>query len=187
MSPSPHLIKQCLYVTELFLFPSKCWLLNFTFWTCRLLAYNCNRTVSFLLWVGYALILVQHHKQTFLEPLYKIQKLSRIDFYWLFYFPTIATVQEWTKSYIELIALYALTKNSSQGDHIQETVDYSRLGLENKFFENKSGRIFAFDKFTCQQIWGRVNQPFILFIHHIWGETIPWGAVFIIQTSDRMQ
>ena len=75
-------------MTELFLFPSKCWLLNFTFWTCRLLAYNCNRTVSFLLWVGYALILVQHHKQTFLEPLYKIQKLSRIDFYWLFYFPS---------------------------------------------------------------------------------------------------
>ena len=33
----------------------------------------------------------------------------------------------------------------------------------------------------------RVNQPFILFIHHIWGETVPWGAVFIIQTSDRMQ
>ena len=40
---------------------------------------------------------------------------------------------------------------------------------------------------SCQQVWGRVNQPFILFIHHIWGETVPWGAVFIIQTSDRMQ
>ena len=36
---------------------------------------------------------------------------------------------------------------------------------------------------SCQQVWGRVNQPFILFIHHIWGETVPWGAVFIIQTS----
>ena len=25
---------------------------------------------------------------------------------------------------------------------------------------------------SCQQIWGCVNQPFILFIHHIWGETV---------------
>ena len=32
-----------------------------------------------------------------------------------------------------------------------------------------------------------VNQPFIPFIHHIWGETVPWGTVFIIQTSDIMQ
>ena len=36
---------------------------------------------------------------------------------------------------------------------------------------------------SCQQIWGCVNQPFILFIHHIWGETV----LFIIQTSDRMR
>ena len=66
-------------------------------------------------------------------------------------------------------------------------LDHSRLGLENKFLENKSGRIFCvrqvyFTK-SCQQVWGRVNQPFILFIHHIWGETV----LFIIQTSDRMQ
>ena len=27
--------------------------------------------------------------------------------------------------------------------------------------------------------------PFI--VHHIWGETVLWGTVFIIQTSDRMQ
>ena len=63
-------------------------------------------------------------------------------------------------------------------------LDHSRLGLENKFLENKSGRIFCFRQvyFTksCQQVWGRVNQPFILFIHHIWGETV----LFIIQTSD---
>ena len=53
---------------------------------------------------------------------------------------------------------------------------HSRFGLENK-----SGRIFCvrhvyFTK-SCQQVWGRVNQPFILFVHHIWGETVPWGAV----------
>ena len=70
-------------------------------------------------------------------------------------------------------------------------LDHSRLGLENKFLENKSGRIFCvrqvyFTK-SCQQIWLRVNQPFIPFIHHIWGETVLWGTVFIIQTSDRMQ
>ena len=35
---------------------------------------------------------------------------------------------------------------------------------------------------SCQQIWGCVNQPFILFIHHIWRETV----LFIIQTSNRM-
>ena len=41
--------------------------------------------------------------------------------------------------------------------------DHSRLGLENKFLEIKSGIFFfAFDKFTCQQIWECVNQPFIL-------------------------
>ena len=106
----------------------------------------------------------------------------------------LQTVQEWTKSYIELIALYVHPKNSN---HLRShsravmALDHSRLGLENKFFENKSSRIFCFRQvyFTnsCQQIWGCVNQPFILFIHHIWGETVLWGTVFKIQTSDRMQ
>ena len=106
----------------------------------------------------------------------------------------LQTVQRWTKSYIELIALYVHPKNSNHlRSHLRAimALDHSRLGLENKFLENKSGRIFCvrqvyFTK-SCQQVWGRVNQPFILFIHHIWGETVPWGAVFIIQTSDRMQ
>ena len=40
---------------------------------------------------------------------------------------------------------------------------------------------------SCQQIWVRVNQPFTPFIHHIWGETVLWGTVFIIQTLDRKQ
>ena len=65
--------------------------------------------------------------------------------------------------------------------------DHSRLGLENKLLENKSGRFFflwqVFFKNSCQQIGGCVNQPFILFIHHIWGETV----LFIIQTSDRIR
>ena len=94
-----------------------------------------------------------------------------------------------------MIALYVHPKNSNHlRSHLRARVlDHSirRLGLENKFLENKSGRIFwvrqvYFTK-SCQQVWGRVTQPFILFIHHIWGETVPWGAVFIIQTSDSMQ
>ena len=64
-------------------------------------------------------------------------------------------------------------------------LDHSRSGLENK-----SGRIFF--RSTCLYkilpiASVRVNQPFILFIHHIWGETVLWGAVFIIQTSEKMQ
>ena len=94
---------------------------------------------------------------------------------------------------MELIALYVHPKNSNHlRSHLGAlALDHSRLGLKNKFLENKSGRIFCVQQvyFTksCQQVWGRVTQPFILFIHHIWCETVPWGAVFIIQTSDRMQ
>ena len=98
------------------------------------------------------------------------------------------------KSYIELIAFYVQPKNSNHlRSHLRAVLalDHSRLGLGNTFLENKSGRIFCIRQvyFTksCQQIWVRANQPFILFIHHIWGETVLWGAVFIIQTSDRMQ
>ena len=88
-----------------------------------------------------------------------------------------------------MIALYVHPKNSSHLRwHLRaiKALDHSRLGLENK-----SGRIVCvrqvyFTK-SCQQVWGRVNQPFILLIHHMWGETVPWGAVFIVQTSDRMQ
>ena len=88
-----------------------------------------------------------------------------------------------------MIALYVHPKNSNHlRSHLRaiKALDHSRLGLENK-----SGRIFCvrqvyFTK-SCQQVWGRVNQPFILLIHHMWGETVPWGAVFIVQTSDRMQ
>ena len=90
------------------------------------------------------------------------------------------------------IALYVHPENSNHiRSQLRAIMAHSRLGLENKFLENKPGRIFCvrqvyFTK-SCQQIWVRVNQPFISFIHHIWGETVLWGTVFIIQTSDRMQ
>ena len=103
-------------------------------------------------------------------------------------------ILEWKKSYIELIAVYIHPKNSNHlRSHLRAimALDHSRLGLENEFLENKSGRIFCVRQVyltkSCQQIWVRVNQHFILFIHHIWGETVIWGAVFIIQTSDKMQ
>ena len=70
-------------------------------------------------------------------------------------------------------------------------LDHSRLGLENKLLETKSGEFFAFDKFTLQDLAnksGDVETNLLDFLrHHIWGETVPWGAVFIIQPSDRMQ
>ena len=98
------------------------------------------------------------------------------------------------KSYIELIAVYIHPKNSNYlRSHFRAimALDHCRLGLENEFLENKSGRIFCVRQVyltkSCQQLWERVNQHFILFIHHIWGETVIWGAVFIIQTSDKMQ
>ena len=33
----------------------------------------------------------------------------------------------------------------------------------------------------------RANQSFIFFTHHIWGERVLWGAVFMVQTSYKMQ
>ena len=102
----------------------------------------------------------------------------------------LQTAQEWTKSYIELIASYVHRKNSNHlRSHLRAimALDHRRLIRPGK----KSGRIFCvrqvyFTK-SCQQIWVSVNQPFIPFKHHIWGETVLWGNVFITQTSDRMQ
>ena len=99
----------------------------------------------------------------------------------------LQTVREWTKSHIELIASYVHPKNSKY--HLQSHLrailaqDHSRLGMENKFLKNKSGQIFGvwqvlnFTK-SCQQMWGHVNQPFVLFMHHIWGETY-YEALFL--------
>ena len=95
------------------------------------------------------------------------------------------------QTYIELIAPYVHPKNRNHlPSHLRAimALDHRRLIRPGK----KSGRIFCVQQvyFTksCQQIWVRVNQPFIPFIHHIWGETVLWGTVFIIQTSDnRMQ
>ena len=92
-----------------------------------------------------------------------------------------------------MITLYVHPKNSN---HLRShsraimALDHSRLDLENKFLENKWRQIFCvrqvyFTK-SCQQNWGGVNQPFILFTHHICGEKVLWRGVFIIQPSGRM-
>ena len=67
-------------------------------------------------------------------------------------------------------------------------LDHSRLGLENKFLDNKSGRIFLCStgllyKFLPTNL--RVCKPTFhtLSVYHIWGEKV----LFIIQTSDRMR
>ena len=55
---------------------------------------------------------------------------------------------------------------------------YSKLGLENKFLENKSGQIFAFDKFTLQNLAnksGGVQKPtfYTFYTSHLrWNSTI---------------
>ena len=104
-------------------------------------------------------------------------------------------ILEWKKkSHIELIAVYIHPKTSNHiRSHLRDimALDHSRLGLENEFLENKSGRIFCvrlvYLTKSYQQLWVRVNQHSILFIHHIWSETVISGAVFIIQTSGKMQ
>ena len=59
-------------------------------------------------------------------------------------------------------------------DHIQ---DHSRLGLENKFLENKSRQIFL-------RSTGLLYEFFPTNLgDHIWGETV----LFIIQSSHRMR
>ena len=81
---------------------------------------------------------------------------------------TVSPTQNTPAPQGKLIALYVRPKNSNYlRSHLRAimALDHSRLGLENK-----SDRIFCvrqvyFTK-SCQQVWGRVNQPFILFIHH---------------------
>ena len=55
-------------------------------------------------------------------------------------------------------------------------LDNSRLGLETNYWKTNQAEFFAFDKFALQNLANKsepcVNQPFILFIHHIRGETV---------------
>ena len=66
-------------------------------------------------------------------------------------------------------------------------LDYSRLGLENKFLGNNQAEFFAFDKFTCQQIWGRVNQPFILLYLYITSEVKQYSEALFLSYRPRTE
>ena len=65
-------------------------------------------------------------------------------------------------------------------------LDHSRLDLEN-ILGKQIRRNFLLSTSLLYKILptnpGVYKPTFILFIHHIWGETV----LFIIQTSDRMQ
>ena len=105
----------------------------------------------------------------------------------------LQTVQEWTKSDIELITLYVHPKNSNLRSHLRAimALDHSRLDLENK-----SGRTFCvrqvyFTK-SCQQIWGACKPTLYTYytLHLRWNSTMKRAFlvfIFSIQNSERMQ
>ena len=104
----------------------------------------------------------------------------------------LQTAQEWTKSYIELIASYVHPKT---GNHLRShlraimALDHRRLIRPGKkirpnFLRSTSllYKILPTNLGTCKWTFYIIN-----FIHHTGGETVLWGTVFVIQTSDRMQ
>ena len=88
-------------------------------------------------------------------------------------------------------ALYVHPKNSLRShlraimalDHSRSQLwkTYSWKKIRPNFLRTTSLQILA-NKSGCVQ-----TILFFFFIHHIWGEKVLWGAVFIIQTSYKMQ
>ena len=81
------------------------------------------------------------------------------------------------KSYIELIAVYIHPKNSNHlRSHLRAimALDHSRLGLENKFLENKSGRIFCVRQVYLPTNLGASKPTFYTFYtsHLRWNSTL---------------
>ena len=67
------------------------------------------------------------------------------------------------------------TPKNSTGSHLRShfraimALDHGRLCVENKFLENKSGRIFTFDKFTLENLANKsgcvqINLLYLLYI-----------------------
>ena len=80
----------------------------------------------------------------------------------------LQTVQEWTKSYIKLIALYVRAKKKQESSSItlkshKLALDGSRLGLENKFLENKWSRIFLRSLQNLPNNLGACKPTFYIF------------------------
>ena len=126
--------------------------------------------------------MLEHKRHILNPPLWPAVQVTKLPTtFFMFLRVPLTHLDRWLAFFTKFPRDYrcSQTKNSIA---IIMALDHSRLGLENRFLENKSGRIFCVGQvyFTksCQQVWGRVNQPFILFIHHIWGETVPWGAEY---------
>ena len=91
------------------------------------------------------------------------------------------TVQECTKSYIELMAVDVHPKN---GNHLPShltaiiALDHSRLDLENKFLESKSGRIFfrltsLLYKILLTNLWACKPTFYTYYTSHLrWNSTM---------------
>ena len=73
---------------------------------------------------------------------------------------------------------------------ILHRVDSQIQWMTNSWKTNRV-EFFAFDKFTLQILANKSGcvqtSLWYFFIHHVWGERVLWGAVFIIQTSYKMQ
>ena len=88
----------------------------------------------------------------------------------------LQTVQEWTKSYIELIASCTHKNSNHLRSHLRDimALGYGSLGLENKFLENKSGRIFCVWQVYLPTNLGACKPTFYTFYtsHLRWNSTL---------------
>ena len=92
------------------------------------------------------------------------------------------------------IALYVHPKNSLRShsraimvlDHRKYTL---RAEATFSAWKTNQTEFFVFEKFTLQILANKSGcmqtNLLFFFIHHIWGERVLWGAVFIIQTSTK--
>ena len=101
----------------------------------------------------------------------------------------LQTAQEWTKSYIELIASYVHPKT---GNHLRShlraimALDHRRLIRPGKiirpiFLRSTSCKILSTNQGACKPTF------YTIYTSHLRWNWVLWGTVFIIQTSDRMQ
>ena len=106
-------------------------------------------------------------KQPKSEPKYLI--LHRVD-------SLICTPRNWQSSSITFI------KSQMAFDHRRLVRPGKKI--RQNFFRSTSllYKILPTSLGTCKWTFYIIN-----FIHHTWGETVLWGTVFVIQTSDRMQ
>ena len=80
------------------------------------------------------------------------------------------------------------TPKKSTDNHLRShltaimALDHSRLGVENKFLENKSGRIFTFDKFTLQNLANKSGcvQTNLLYFLYITSEVKEYYEVLFL-------